>query len=180
MDRRVAIVRFWLLCLAAVAVAVAWPESMMIWPVAFFTGQAGCFCCPTACSACTAGTALTPAQYQVEVSGMANDNCTDCAALDGTYIVDYFGMSGGDCFWSANISGASCDMTNAVIQFIVIGQVIGFTLSDPIAGAAGSWRQFQSFAAFDCDVTDYNLPVFGDTSNHVCDHTGSTCLMTAL
>jgi hypothetical protein len=97
MDRRVAILRFYLLCLVAMLCAVVWPEfGVGLWPVAFLFPS--CTCC--GCIHCTS----TPSQMQLDIAGITGTvnagQCSSaaCTALNGTWVLDLVG--GGDCRWT--------------------------------------------------------------------------------
>lgn len=92
MTRKVQLVRFWLLAIAAVLFAWLYRDpTLAIVPIAFFTGQAGCFCCPT--SDCPTLCAAGPDAVTVVVAGFANGTCASCADYNGTYIISEHGPS---------------------------------------------------------------------------------------
>src|SRR5262245_45409961 len=98
MERKAAIVRFWLL-LAAIALAGAWEPALWfgIVPMFFFPG---CACCGT-CSYCNPS---YTAQFQVDISGMADALCNNCELWDGTYFVDGTTFGVGGCIWEYTFS----------------------------------------------------------------------------
>src|SRR5262245_41742326 len=94
MNRKVQIVRFTLLCFAAMLAAWWWPELWLGFiPIAFFPGESGCFCCVGECTGCQSGTD-THQQQVVLPSTIINSGCSNCAAYRGTWVLD---PSGTDC-----------------------------------------------------------------------------------
>lgn len=89
MNRKVQIVRWWLLAIAAVAWAILCHDpTLAIVPVAFFAGQAACFCCagtsdcPTLCTS-------SPSSITIVIDGMANDNCSNCGDYNSTVVINH-------------------------------------------------------------------------------------------
>lgn|GEM_PF-4430338 len=89
MAHRVRAVRFCLLMFAALAGMLYLPEmAFAIVPVAFFPGQAGCFCC--ASNPCPGVCSSFPQSLTITFSGFVDGNCSICENYDGTYVVDGF------------------------------------------------------------------------------------------
>jgi hypothetical protein len=73
--------------------------------------------CPTCCEACTGCPGGHPAQVQATISGMANGSCSDCASIDGVYVLDFVGdlpdLSAnmalpGMCWWKYSFASPLC------------------------------------------------------------------------
>lgn len=107
-DRRVTILRFWLFALAWILTLLLVPEAhWALWPVIFFPGQSGCFCCTAVCTGCDSGTA--PAQMQADVAGEVSDGCSNCEAYNASWVMDFTQTAGlpvcgggdpaGICYW---------------------------------------------------------------------------------
>lgn len=98
-DRRVAILRFWLWCIVALALMVWRPEPLWVVVPLFFTGQAGCFCCTGNCATCA------KQQFQLDISDVVNNGCTGCVNYNGTFVVEARSVTscsdspGAECWW---------------------------------------------------------------------------------
>jgi hypothetical protein len=59
---------------------------------------------PVHCGRCST---LQADEYQIEISGVANQDCTDCASFNGTFIVTDFvpAVGGLDCIWRYTPAG---------------------------------------------------------------------------
>lgn len=174
MQRKVQIVRFWLLCFAALVVACLWPHwAILLPPILFFPGQAGCFCCGSVCPFCSSG---TPSQYEVAVALLADELCTDCTDLNGTYVV----TKKFDCYWEYIIDPEVCTFDRIFVNIQPTGGSVfvesrfeGITNSERFkdSGTVGS--------SIDCLLSSYNLPPTSGIGTQ-CDNTGATCVVTAL
>lgn len=126
-NRKVQIVRFWLLAIFAVAWAVLCRDPMWaIAPVAFFTGQAGCFCCAgAACSACTS----TPTQMEMVIinltTGTGPGECANCAALNGTYVLTQ--TVSAPCVYEYVLDPDVCTYGSLFVSLAVNGFVVAYT-----------------------------------------------------
>jgi hypothetical protein len=139
--------------------------------------------CPT-CQPCTSCVdSLYPAYVDVEISGVADDSCTDCEALDGTYSVPVVCIFGSCCSSSGNFGSlTSCGITvlitvafsggpNDIVVEIslfqgILSQVIDFTL-------VGTGTQ---------DCSRWSGEVLSFTSqigDNICDFSGATLTITA-
>lgn len=179
MDRKVRIVRFWLLMAVVAALVVLWPSvGIACWPLLGMMISTYKCCCPADCSFCNSGT--VPDQYQVELSGISNQGCSDCTTLDGTYIIDRTAA----CVWSQAVSPAVCTFILIQVRQDSVLQETTVNFADP--GLFGlkqiMWSKAGGASTIDCDAfsaTDIPADVADDTSPD-CDNGSSTCLLTAL
>jgi hypothetical protein len=104
------LLRFYLLCLAALVLACAWPEwAVFLPPLLFFPGQSGCFCCAADCQGCVSGTAS--GQLQIDIDSINNNSCGNCTAYNGTWVASRVSHATA-CLWeyedtTIDICGAS-------------------------------------------------------------------------
>ena len=164
--------------------------------VAFF--WANCPCCG-GCS-CTPGTS-----FQVDISGVANNTCSNCANFDGTYFLTASATSctgvATDCLWKYS-NGTMTDVCSpsrschgvcvALVEVAgasptctvsVEGQ--GFTFGIGCTGFGGANQSkgvfqeaFGAGSTPDCtDYTSLNVP-FQTTINTGCQFSGATCTVT--
>ena len=110
MNRKIIFTRFWLLCIACLAAACYWPDATIgLMPIAYFTGQAGCFCCPADCTGCESGTAN--GQLQIDLDSIANHGCTNCTLYNATWVVTR-DTSFPNCTWTYDDSSIQVCGTN--------------------------------------------------------------------
>ena len=146
-------------------------------------------CCgggTTTCSHCDSPPSDT---MQVVLSGISNDDCTDCATLDGAYelsrIADSFG-----CQWQYIFSGADCGASQlrvvlsdfapagtveVQLEFLYGGFNHYITWNDVITSAGLPWT-------VDCEFSSLSLPFVNVTGPgaHPCGGSGSTATVTSI
>jgi len=83
-NGKVHLVRFWLFCLTVLGAMLVVPDAAWLLPIAYFTGQAGCFCCDS-CDGCQTGTAS--GDLQIELDNITNHGCSACIEYNATWIV---------------------------------------------------------------------------------------------
>jgi len=129
-DHRVRAIRFWWLTLFAALSCIFAPEALGILiyggfalnPVGLFmpvfpAEEEWCVCdfCQDSETYC---------EWQVVFSGWADNTCTGCNQLDGTYIVDtYLGVSGFTCEWEVSLGSSitiDCSPTDRIVQAIQV------------------------------------------------------------
>jgi hypothetical protein len=184
MDPRISLIRFYALCLAALACAVLWPDvGVGLWPVLFFFPS--CTCCGFECGAstpaCTTGS--TPATITADISGVTGtcSNGTPCSALDGIYVLDWIVDIGSGCRYEFDLVPNVClvgsGQMNIVSGFIqVVGGQTIIRILVPFTGGTIEWQSAnQGAAAVDCaTIGTVSCPPSFD--NHVnCDNFSSTC-----
>lgn len=143
-----------------------------------------CACCGTVCPQCSAG---TPQQFQVDVTGFANDTCTDCANIDGTWILaignNCLGVTG-TCAWHYDASGPLCG--DVFCMDVIVSQV-PFS-SDrqvryaAVVGVVAIVEFIKTYTGTrpDCEsLSSTDLP-FSSNLQTNCDGSGATVLITAL
>jgi hypothetical protein len=81
-------------------------------PAMFF--WAGCPCCGCECEFCDA----TPAEMDVTISGLSNQDCTDCGSLNDTYTLACQGQTvpGADCYWQFDFPASFCNSLHATCR----------------------------------------------------------------
>ena len=177
MDRRVAILRFWLWCVVALALMVWRPEPLWLAVPLFFPGQAGCFCCAAAgvCTYCSGST--YPPIIKLVVSGVVNGTCSDCAAFNAEWLIPEFG-SGANCNWLYDETDIPCDGPADNIQ-VVFSLVLGFVFaavsfrysSTDEMGFSGS----PGTNPTDCSDFTGNNSYTPGSGGTFCDATAATC-----
>lgn len=171
---KVHIVRFWVLAIFAVAWAVlCYDPTFAILPLAFFTGQANCFCCSGTCSVCSTGT--TPAEISVTLSGITNGSCSDCTTLNDTFVV--VRGSGTSCLWSYDIDPDICTDYKNVTVFLFGTTITVSTGTDGLFEHIDYYSDVGS-APFDCGFSAYDVPYLSGAVR--CSGASSTCEITAL
>lgn len=82
----------WNLAIVRSGVLTVWQDllitlffAMGCAPLAFFSGQAGCFCCPA--THCGGACLARPTEVTVTITGVVNNNCTNCSYFDATWIL---------------------------------------------------------------------------------------------
>jgi hypothetical protein len=85
MNRNVLAVRFWLICILGMALALYSVEaSYCALAMAGFGNFPGCGPCCVTCNGCSG----TPSEtYQIDVAGVANGFCTNCSAFNTSYVL---------------------------------------------------------------------------------------------
>jgi hypothetical protein len=185
MDPRIANIRFYALCLAALACVVVWPAvGVGLWPVVFFFP--GCVCCPSlVCGstgeACSPGT--TPLEVTLNLTGVTG-TCTGavpCSAVEGTYVVPYEEDRGNGCRYFFDINPDICpaDANRFLGWFVGISTAGGFVDigADLTANGIGPAGQFflnnHAASPANCAFGTINLPFFAD-SHPNCNFSGAT------
>lgn len=194
MNPKVPIVRFYLLWTAACCLAWVYPECGIVLLGAGLGWWPGCGCCSiaTTCTFCTPG--LDPGlDMQVEVSGIADDWCTNCSALDGTYVLPLASISPTECSYVYEInpnpltcSGYSQFVVRLLLDLNTSSQLV-FSMQKMCNDPNGflNWRNSYG-GAEDCTAwVDESVtylsraqcdPPFG--SNYPCVGSGATVLVT--
>jgi hypothetical protein len=173
------LVRFYLLCLAALALACAYPEwAVCLPPLLFFPGQAGCFCCAPA-AACSKCSGTTPSEYLVEIAGVVEGTCGVCASLNASYVLAFTSDSGGVCNWDLVVSPTICNIDSVFVDHSAF-PFTGTTVSVSDSGANGWGYAKSRVFAFDCNTSAEDIPFSGVQGSPTCDATSSTCALTGL
>lgn len=181
-----------------------WTPSKRLWKPAdrrglMAFGLSGCCCCE--CEACL--DCNYPDQMQVEISGVTNDSCTDCANMNATWVCDVrdppcalaggFGMAVGSHRGTWNGEFDDPDVCsnfghNGIGVNVFVWWDAG-TSKRQVVVTAGSisssslmrWilTQTSQSDAFDCtSFSELSLSPDGDQG--FCEHPSSTCLVSAL
>ena len=144
----------------------------------------GCGCCTTTptsgdpCTFCSTGT--TPAQWQVVLSGVANQSCTSCTQWNATWILDQnFPFGTAPCQFGTHpsdfcASGAVPDIQLTINSTQYICLVTTNTLNARFALRTGI------SSPRDCEaVSGLDLPFETDATG-TCAFGAATCTITAL
>ena len=91
----------------------------------------GCNCSP--CGCCSSG---TPTELQVVLTGITNGSCSDCATLNGTYILASTLASDVNCLWQYNLPSAICGFNYVFVQLRNIGGGTPYRIDVAIAGSS--------------------------------------------
>lgn len=175
------ILRFWLFAIAALVTFVLVPDShWALWPLAFFPGQSGCFCCvEMACVWCNSGT--TKSQYIVTIAGVIDSTCADCEFFNGSFVVDSDGPT--SCAWTYVIDPEVCTFASVNMR-VTAGAIPGFREVE--VGVDGSLNFEEALAhvsgTIDCNFSSQSVGnPLGDPGGQ-CDFTTgpATCSVTAV
>ena len=143
-------------------------------------------CCES-CTKCDGNDA--PQAWSITISGITNDNCTDCANYDGTYTLASFIETGGVCTWSAGAvfddecsidgfgtRGISLKIYQSGADFIIDVQMdLNTSGSEDL-----KWSKNYSTTKPDCDnLSGESLATTTDNSTE-CSNGSATCTITAL
>jgi hypothetical protein len=182
---------------------MAWLEVLLVvvYAMAWFPCCIAPHTCPIPCSHCTIN---GPATFEVVFDGFADDNCTGCTDVNGTYILSFFGILGSTCVWRKTISlasewnsirvnnGASCIVPSSARIDLQIdsGRIQVDALM--IFGIGGTQNELHSFvdttlgSPYDCcnlsgHSVPWNVEVNTATANESCDSAGAgTCTVTGI
>lgn len=143
-----------------------------------------------------------PSEWQVVFDGFADDACTGCSDINGTWIVPYqsFGGSGTSCIYRRALSKAAdlpnlrtfqnglCG-TNFVfgdINLLINAGQIRCYIAWNVSLSEGESHEFKVTGLGNpyrcCTVTDLNIPWFQETTSETskaCDSQSATCTVTA-
>ena len=140
---------------------------------------------------CTFCSGDSPSQYQVVISGIANDRCSECNNLNGTWIVSRYacGLVRACCQWDYRQITNGCDIGGA--DFIYLRLVI-YELSPGTPGSAVivnvaflhsinnapivAFAQTYGAKPIDCEFSSESIPRVTNSS----ECSGGTCVITAL
>lgn len=187
MDRRVSIIRFWLLAAFSACVTLAMPTlAVGLWPVLFLFP--GCVCCggpDEDCPMCLRDT--VPAQVQAIINGVANSSCLSCTNLNTTWTLTFSSGDTSGCQYRT--AGTTCGILNPAV-------FITQSSSDPTArrleclfgnGIASyiSWALTldPGTNVTTCEEIDETLPFDGESSGPFfddCNGGASTCQVVSL
>lgn len=138
-------------------------------------------CCgyePSDCNHCSGS---QPTDLQVVIAGMVDGTCSDCTALNATYVLVNQGIQPDGCpCWHLDLDATTCT-AHAIRACMQSPVAIGPQL---LVTFLGDWPSLYlaSFAsAPDCSAwSDLEVPVQTGGWDGVCDDTSSTCTVTAL
>ena len=148
----------------------------------------GSCCAVEPCCLCDLGS--TPEQIEVTISGVVEGSCGSCADINGTYI----------CTRGSGDGGGYCSGLGANCTFFYAGPTKCITTGDVyvvlwgssgnlyiwvyfglfIVGPALSWLKNLGSWPRSCNFIDEEITVGLNVGSVPCDHTGSTCKITAL
>jgi len=173
-------------------------------PASFRFGGGSCCCGGSSpCCGCTVcGGDCGPQEFQAVVTGVTNDQCTDCDELDGTYILSC-GVPASDCYWGGDVPTHNCNgggiyLTNTEIRAYDSGgsTYMHFAIypdSGPTAKAPGLYWQKNFGASYTIGcrtLVDESLPPVDAGPNipsgdnlrpqRLCNNNAATCLITSL
>jgi hypothetical protein len=199
-------------------VAVDLPLQESGWAVAFLWlcrclylfSYIRCYCCGGCCpgAACPACDCGGPEQFQVVVSGVGNDACSDCGSFNNTYILDRGQSPGGRdcavdgqivgtqtyCVWTYDLPATICSTSlvswrKTFIELWMIHDTSGdlsalhvnFYADDAGSGCTRNfeyWTGSSIAGTFDCCALNESVPLF-DNIGGVCT-TSSDAIVTTV
>lgn len=145
-------------------------------------------CCGEECGACIGG--VGPSQFQVDLAGIANQDCNACGVFNDSYVLDFERAGLSYCTWSYGSETGPCDAlqcddgfsVNLTIYnggYVVVNLVVPFESSSCGPSNNGVWAK-SGTGMLDCaSLSNYDIPWSQDNTTR-CDFTGSTCKVTAL
>lgn len=147
----------------------------------------GTCCTPPACTVCP-----DVGSIELDISGFADNSCSYCEEIDGTYILtptgtncEYRYQSGflGGCVPPGGDPYNTCFLL-IVAQVQVVGSTVrvGVTISLNYSyGFSSEWSYYTYQADFaDCDITDGSLSYTGTSGSLHCNGSGATILASVL
>lgn len=173
--RKVQIVRWWLLAILAVALGFIWPECWIF--LAFFPGQASCFCCagPSLCVECNPSSS-TPLEFLLEFSGIVDDDCGDCEQCNDSFVVRQTVAS---CIWEYELDPDICTFTT--VRFVVQGALSGARFLASIEGPTAGVQIIDATSfAQSCAMSSFALIPDSRPTDTECDGSAIQCTATAL
>lgn len=171
MERKVLIVRLWLLTALVVAIGCWEPTLWFGVPLFFFPN---CACCgAVACAHCSGTT--TPRNMQVELSGITDGACTECAEMNTTWVLPQ--ATEASCFWVTEDID-TCDFTSVSVQIQgLFGSVFSLVQVEKLAPALGGLGWQASVGSDPTNCTAINSLAHTPGSDGDCVISGSTCLL---
>lgn len=154
------------------AMAGVWLSGMAFMPLAFF--WASCPCCGCACVNCTSGQTQS---VQADISGVVNDSCSDCAGINGTWVLPVVSTASWFttcCWYDYDLGGTPCGFTNMRWFFGNAGQ--GFVCNDYITYPFDA-SQFTAPYSADCASSS---PTYVSSGYGECDWSGATVTITSV
>lgn len=185
-DRRIYIIRVWMLLAACMVVALAEPlVGMTGIAMLGMSINIQCLpnienCCPSTCPACSAG-GTTADQMQAVIAGWSSGSCADCDDLNATYILDAISVAGEHtCQWYYEFPSRICNLDEILMR---VETASGDTFvnvemlrNDDLAFAA--FRKVHTgVTEIDCRFNNEAIPKFSANINCV---DNSTCHLTAV
>lgn len=184
MNRRVQILRFWLLTAAAIALTHLWPGlalylfASFAWvPLGLFMPVFAGYACGTVTAACTGISG--PSQVTVTISGLAGSACsggtTLCSSFDGTYVCTFLSEDSDSCNYLVALPANDCPNWDVVRAFIIYS-ASNTTLKVQMQPLIGYWEDTTTLGAspIDCSaIGTVSLPVGSAAGD--CSLTGTTC-----
>ncbi len=145
------------------------PKHMLWTPtpkkIAFACGGGG----GSPCGECQSGT--TKNQYYVQIAGLANGTCSNCAAYNGTVVVTQ--MEGFPCLWNYTFPSYVCGSHANSIGMLFASTFIEVQVGIYLEGYAVRFRLGTTWP-YDCTFADWtSIPDV--TSYGPCDSSGATC-----
>ena len=136
----------------------------------------GCERCGDVCTECEHAT------FQIDLAGIANGSCTDCADANNSYIVRRV-QPDSQCVWGYGFVDL-CGGTDSYWVAMTVGTGLAQVLLAPVPIVGGgaaivSWRS--ESVTPDCTTwNDEDIPFFLDEPTPHCQGDSSTCKVTAL
>lgn len=177
MDRKVFIIRTWLLLIALCGVTLLCPSvGIGVWPLLGMMISTYKCCCP---GACRDGCSVYPSEATVVLGGISNGSCASCTTYNNTYVVPLDSAPDGTCR-GQEIDTNVCGTGSYVLSWIIgdgvvgaaAGTVRGFVSLDVPPLGFGQWRDDLGASPIDC-INTFTLTLFDDLSV-TCDFSAAT------
>ena len=147
------------------------------WPRPLEYGYGYPCCCKIECP-CSHCSGATPSEVQAVISGLTNDQCSDCADLNGTYSLTQWAAPN-CCTWEYTFPASVCGFTGLILTTGFSFPSYWVKLECIHATETLYWQR--TFAG-DCQWSGYSLTTKyrWPASNARCFNAASSALITAL
>jgi len=147
--------------------------AMGWWPCAPCKGEA--------CEHCAGGSA--PEELEVEIAGLADDECYNCGDLNGVYVLTYIGSGPAGCCWKFSFAN-TCGF-NVLVACISHPIALEYQLEVSFGLESGTsdiitWLEEIGDYAPNCEEwSSLDVPITSQVQAQ-CDDISATCSVTAL
>lgn len=173
LERKAALLRFYLACLGALLLAWLWPEfGIALW--AILPCPDCCGPCVVSCSRCLNSEANC--EYEVTVTGVtAHAGCAqaNCTLWNATHLLTFTADSGGVCLWQGVTSICGATAPNFRINRIITGSKRYLTVQSGSGGLIWDVQLGTNTDGTSCLTINQALAV--NSGGLQCTLTGSTC-----
>ena len=137
------------------------------------------------CPQCSGSGVNAPEAMTAVISGMGDNNCSDCDTHDGTYVCGGFSVLGAQCRWKWTGTGGDCGTyqeVDVIIYYSAPTYNIQGTLYFTGVGHydTHNWQKVLGASKPDCEsFSSESVTFFGSTSAYHCDASSATFTVTS-